>query len=361
MQKVDYYKYASNGNNFVLIDEIAGEKIPEASKCIFSKYIEDNVSGIGCDSVIFLQKYDDKTLNEIYGDNIKIDLKDSVRPEYIFRVYEKGLESNMCGNGLMCAGFHLAHLYAVTSANIATECPTRSPVIRQFSYKGEGVTTAMLGRATLPLVEFVNYSAIALEKNQRYLQLRNFPLRINLKGEIHHINTSDAYIAFTGEPHIVFFKQKNNHEIFNIIFNVPETEEQSSMINNLIDQIGWQLSTCLNYFPKGINVNFSDVISKNEIVNRCFERGINAETYACGTGAVAVAHMASELGLISGDEISILPFKARQHDLYKNAKMQISIADNQYSITASSFLLSKGEYYFSLSINQNEIVFNFAA
>jgi diaminopimelate epimerase len=53
------------------------------------------------------------------------------------------------------------------------------------------------------------------------------------------------------------------------------------------------------FAPKGANVNVVQVRG-GELLLRTYERGVEAETYACGTGAAAAAVIASRLGFCSG-------------------------------------------------------------
>jgi diaminopimelate epimerase len=49
------------------------------------------------------------------------------------------------------------------------------------------------------------------------------------------------------------------------------------------------------YFPRKVNVEFVQVLSKDEAIQRTWERG-SGETWACGTGASAVAAVGHRLG-----------------------------------------------------------------
>lgn len=58
--------------------------------------------------------------------------------------------------------------------------------------------------------------------------------------------------------------------------------------------------------PEGINVNFAELANDKKIHMRTYERGVEEETLACGTGAVAVAIAAKELFKLSSP-ITIIP------------------------------------------------------
>lgn len=68
----------------------------------------------------------------------------------------------------------------------------------------------------------------------------------------------------------------------------------------------------------GININYAKVISHDEIHMRTFERGVEAETFSCGTGAAAVCLAAwKRFGLRSRVEIMFRSQERLYFDLVK--------------------------------------------
>jgi len=51
-------------------------------------------------------------------------------------------------------------------------------------------------------------------------------------------------------------------------------------------------------FPQGINTNFIEVIDQHTLQQRTYERGVEGETLACGTGAAASTLISALLGLV---------------------------------------------------------------
>ena len=59
------------------------------------------------------------------------------------------------------------------------------------------------------------------------------------------------------------------------------------------------------FAPQGTNVNFFQVTGPRRIAVRTYERGVEAETMACGTGSVATAMVAAAAGLVKGPVVLV--------------------------------------------------------
>lgn len=65
-----------------------------------------------------------------------------------------------------------------------------------------------------------------------------------------------------------------------------------------VESTGRMLREHARFAPEGTNVNFVETLDKSVIAMRTYERGVEAETLACGTGSVASAVLAHlEYGL----------------------------------------------------------------
>jgi len=87
----------------------------------------------------------------------------------------------------------------------------------------------------------------------------------------------------TGSPHVVIFRDE-----------LPE-QFREALEKDGIERLGREIRQHPRFEPEGANVNFVTSIDASRIAVRTYERGVEGETMACGTGAVASAVMASLL------------------------------------------------------------------
>jgi diaminopimelate epimerase len=65
-----------------------------------------------------------------------------------------------------------------------------------------------------------------------------------------------------------------------------------------VEDLGRMIRYHKAFGDKGTNVNFVELIDKKNIRIRTYERGVEGETYACGTGSVASAVILAEKSLV---------------------------------------------------------------
>jgi diaminopimelate epimerase len=98
---------------------------------------------------------------------------------------------------------------------------------------------------------------------------------IQLKGGTH-----EYHFINTGVPHAVFFTDDADRE--------------------MIQDVGAEIRHHKDFAPRGTNVDWVQRLGGNAIRVRTYERGVEAETLACGTGVVAsgiLAHLVHHVPL----------------------------------------------------------------
>ena len=148
-----FYKYSVCGNNFVLVDEVQGTQLPESEKSVFARIAADEYFGIGCDSILFLQRYSTDLLHSIndcrkYWNSCPTEFESDI--DFVFRIFEpNGTESMCCGNGLLSTAHLLNSHYGLSRATILTEIPSAEPRARQVgSLESNGACQVNMGCPT---------------------------------------------------------------------------------------------------------------------------------------------------------------------------------------------------------------------
>jgi diaminopimelate epimerase len=165
-----------------------------------------------------------------------------------------GSEGEMCGNGARCV-CRFAFLKEIAGSKMEIE--TKSGPIK---------AEIMNGQVKIRLNPFTK---------------KEFNKKIHTETE--EISVDYLEQGDPGLPHAVVYKEHLT----------PKTD---------IEKIGREIRTH-PLFPKGTNVNFF-TIDKGTIFNRTYERGVEAETLCCGTGAASVAAVCYLKGM-SGPQIAV--------------------------------------------------------
>ncbi len=98
----------------------------------------------------------------------------------------------------------------------------------------------------------------------------NFDVMVDLNDTDYPVNLSEnTFFIDTGSPHLVII-----HE------NIASLD---------VTELGRRIRHSPKWAEKGVNVNFAQIINRDTIAVRTYERGVEQETLSCGTGVTAVA------------------------------------------------------------------------
>ena len=152
-----------------------------------------------------------------------------------------GSHGGMCGNGGRCIA-----LFAMLSGIVGMQCRFEA---LDYVYEAK-----------------INIETVELKMKNPSDFRRGLQVKLGeSQYECHRVNT--------GAPHVIIF--------------VDELESVD------VQDLGQRLRNHAFFQPEGTNVNFVKKLGRNTIAIRTYERGVEAETLACGTGSIASAVVAS--------------------------------------------------------------------
>jgi diaminopimelate epimerase len=225
------------GNDFVVIDGITQDVSLQSGQI---KMLADRKTGIGCDQLLLIEP----------PSQTNVDFK--------YRIFNAdGSEVEHCGNGVRCVAKYVTDKRLTGKKEILVETCNREV---QLNLLGNNMVRVDMGAP-----EF---------------EPQDIPLDTTQRNDLYTLETELGQIEFgsvsMGNPHAVIL--------------VEDTE------NCPIDTLG-PIMEAHPFFPKRVNVGFMQIVNRNTIQLRVFERGVG-ETLACGTGACAAVVSGRIRGLL---------------------------------------------------------------
>jgi diaminopimelate epimerase len=228
------------GNDFVVFDAISqGVNLTPAQ----FRFVADRHFGIGCDQILLVER--------------------ATRPDadFRYRIFNAdGGEVEQCGNGARCfvRFVHEKGLSPKTELRVETAAGIIVPRLEP-----NGQVTVNMG---VPRFEPAEIPFLAEKRALTYL--------LGLEGRL-----AEVSVLSMGNPHAVQWVK--DADSAPVAVEGPQIESHPS-------------------FPARVNAGFMQVLDRNRIKLRVYERGAG-ETLACGTGACAAAVAGRMRGLLDGE------------------------------------------------------------
>ena len=276
---IKFTKMHGLGNDYVYIDAI-NQKIENESS--LAQFVSNRHFGIGSDGLILICK------SEI--------------ADFKMRMFNSdGSEAEMCGNGIRCVGKFVYDkgLTNKTTVKIETLAGIKTLILNTKDGK---VETARVDMGE-PILEAEKIPVISTEKPVKNLELE----------------AENKKFKFTcvsmGNPHAI-----------TIVENTKEFDVEKYGKVLEIDKA----------FPKKANIEFAQIIDRQNINMRVWERGAG-ETLACGTGACATA-VACNLNGLTDRKVNI-------ELLGGTLNIEWNETDNHVYMTGPAVTVFDGELY----------------
>ena len=245
-----------------------------------SKFVSDRHFGIGSDGLILISP--------------------SAIADFRMNIYNAdGSQAEMCGNGIRCVAKYVYDYGLTDKTEISVETLAGIKYLRLQVENGKVASVE------------VNMGAPILEPKEIPVAVEESPVvnvPVEVKGKISHMTCVSM-----GNPHAIIFM--NNVKDLDIAAIGPYFENHT-------------------VFPKRTNTEFVEVLDRNTVNMRVWERGSD-ETLACGTGACATT-VACILNDKTENEVTV-------HLLGGDLKIRWDREANQVYMTGPATVVFDGE------------------
>ena len=245
-----------------------------------SKFVSDRHFGIGSDGLILISP--------------------SAIADFRMNIYNAdGSQAEMCGNGIRCVAKYVYDYGLTDKTDISVETLAGIKYLRLQVENGKVASVE------------VNMGAPILEPKEIPVAVEESPVvnvPVEVKGKIYHMTCVSM-----GNPHAIIFM--NNVKDLDIAAIGPYFENHT-------------------VFPKRTNTEFVEVLDRNTVNMRVWERGSD-ETLACGTGSCATT-VACILNDKTENEVTV-------HLLGGDLKIRWDREANQVYMTGPTTVVFDGE------------------
>ena len=251
--RIRFTKMQGAGNDFVVLDETrARHQLTQAQY----RFLADRHFGVGADQIL----------------TVRPAPNDTVDFEYVIHNADGG-EVEHCGNGARCF-FRYVHDKGLTSKDLVRVKVQQGEIELQMN--PDGRVTVNMGAPLFNLSQVPFYAEGLQHKSVNGFEV--WHLTLNLKDVATGVPAvADVAVVSMGNPHAV--QRVDNVDTAPVLTHGPLIENHSA-------------------FPNRVNAGFMQVLSRDVIRLRVFERGAG-ETLACGTGACAAVVAGIRMGLLN--------------------------------------------------------------
>lgn len=265
------------GNDYVYVNCFK-ESIKNPAEV--SKFVSDRHFGIGSDGLILISP--------------------SAKADFRMNIYNAdGSQAEMCGNGIRCVAKYVYDYGLTDKTEISVETLAGIKYLKLHVENGKVATVEVNMGA--PILEAKEIPVTVDES-----PVVNVPVEVN--GKTYHMTCVSM-----GNPHAIIFMD-----------NVKDLD---------IEAVGPFFENH-TVFPKRTNTEFVEVLNRNTVNMRVWERGSD-ETLACGTGACATT-VACILNNKTEDEVTV-------HLLGGDLKIRWDREANQVYMTGPATVVFDGE------------------